>query len=162
MPKRRNYVNLWILICSFLDLIKRKRGKDYVIFIFSYPLSLVRIKGGETMAFLPLFEPSILIEVSRIFYNVEAYYRSPISYKIQNYLIFNYRVRCRSNNELNHNSILEYNLSLNLLSLSCLHEIHITQSSFELIAQTLRILWWTCSHPTLYPIIPRLFEQIGF
>lgn len=138
MPKRRNYVNLWILICSFLDLIKRKRGKDYVIFIFSYPLSLVRIKGGETMAFLPLFEPSILIEVSRIFYNVEAHYRSPISCKIQNYLIFNYRVRRRSNNELNHNSILEYNLSLKLLSLSCLHEIHITQSSFELIAQTLR------------------------
>lgn len=62
-----------------------------MIFIFSYPLSLVRIKGGETMAFLPLFEPSILIEVSRIFYNVEAHYRSPISYKIQNYLIFNYR-----------------------------------------------------------------------
>lgn len=61
-------MNLWILICSFLDLIKRKRGKDYVIFIFSYPLSLVRIKGGETMAFLPLFEASILIEVSRIFY----------------------------------------------------------------------------------------------
>lgn len=62
-----------------------------MIFIFSYPLSLVRIKGGETMAFLPLFEASILIEVSRIFYNVETHYRSPISYKIQNYLIFNYR-----------------------------------------------------------------------
>lgn len=64
------------------------------MFIFSYPFSIIRIKGD-----VPLFKVSILIEVSRIFYNVSV--EAGISYfvllnsKLFNNCI-NHRVRCRS------------------------------------------------------------------